>query len=261
MNKIMARRNRRCRVKRAFTLIELLVVIAIIGILAALLLPALNAARERGRAASCLSNMRQWGMALGMYCDDWDDYMPYEGQSMGTDISQGFNVGAWYNVLSPYIGGKRLMDLYAAINFPLPGGGSIFSCPSAPKINYPPTTSKPYFSYAMNRTLTGLGANRYKRSIAVSPSQTIFLSESENDDFSYTDGFYIGIYGTSPQNLPRHSGGRNFVFLDGHAEAYGMNDYSRNSAESANGTGSKVEWAHNPSYKIYWWAFNGLAKQ
>ena len=263
MHKVTLVRFNKQSVCRAFTLIELLVVIAIIGILAAMLLPALNKAREKANAVACMSNMKQWGLALGMYCDDFADYMPYEGQQ-GVVIDAGFNLGAWYNVLSPYINSKPLYVLYDQVppSIPVPNKKSIFICPSVrtmdPSIPNPPTVAKPYHAYCMNRTLTGLSGNVYKRGIAQNPSATIFLAESENNDFPFTDGFFIGNYGTPPQNTPRHSGGRNFVFLDGHAEWYKMDDYSRTAAESGNGTGSLAEWA--TPHKIYWWAYSGLKK-
>ncbi len=62
--------------KKSFTLIELLVVIAMIAILAAMLLPALSAARERARVADCTSKLKQQGLGLTMYCNDNDDWLP-----------------------------------------------------------------------------------------------------------------------------------------------------------------------------------------
>jgi len=237
----------------AFTLIELLVVIAIIGILAAMLLPALNKAREKANAVNCLGNMHQWGLALGMYCDDWQDYMPYEGVNTSA-IDSGFNLGAWFNILSSYVGTPSLATLYDSTppKIPLPGGKSLYLCASVrtPAATYTgaPSPSNPYFSYAMNRVLTGLSGKVYKRSVCDKPSDTVFLSESENNSYPFTDGYYIGPNSPTPVP-PRHSGGMNFVFVDGRASWGKIEDYGRSQPMTA-ATSAQVEWAQPRG--IYW---------
>jgi prepilin-type N-terminal cleavage/methylation domain-containing protein len=78
--------------RRAFTIVELLVVIAIIGVLLAILLPALKGAREHSRAGACAANLRSLGQALTMYADDhrergphWSAWHTYQGDGTGDD--------------------------------------------------------------------------------------------------------------------------------------------------------------------------------
>ena len=126
--------------KQNFTLIELLVVIAIIAILASMLLPALNQARDKAKNISCLSNLKQLGTAGAMYIND------YDGRITKARIS-GTSYTAWFYKLWVYIGENDIP--YTEIRDKAPWRGTNLYCPSCQYSNgYPDGTES--FSYAQN---------------------------------------------------------------------------------------------------------------
>src|SRR4051794_299704 len=84
---------------RAFTLVELLVVIAIIAILASLLLPSLSGAKERGKRAACMSNLRQLAIALHTYADDHEAQLPYGVCDFGYDWPPVLSTNSWKSLV------------------------------------------------------------------------------------------------------------------------------------------------------------------
>ena len=208
------------RKANAFTLIELLVVIAIIGILAGMLLPALNNARKKANAAYCLSNMHQWGLAVNMYADDWNDYLPYEGRQ-GAAIDTGDQLGAWYNTCPQYVAQPTLASLYDAVpsKAPTPRSKSIWVCPAA--TNSSITTASmtpvaPYFMYNFNTMMDPNGPDQFKRGQMTEPTTTIVFCEGAEDSYPATNGNYCP---------SRHFGGANFTMGDGHSEWVKHDDF------------------------------------
>ena len=202
--------------RRGFTRIELLVVIAIIASLAAILFPVFARAREKARQASCQSNLKQLGLALKMYCQDYDDL------NTRIYIGSGAQAYRWHQLVQPYI--KNL---------------DIFRCLSSGQLK--DTYTGLYMSYGMNTfNFDGNQATCFWYPVADStilyPSELIWVADSQ-DPANAANGYYcVGSGATFSEPVKyvayRHNEKFNALFYDGHVKARGHT--------------TQNEWAINP---------------
>jgi prepilin-type N-terminal cleavage/methylation domain-containing protein/prepilin-type processing-associated H-X9-DG protein len=277
MDVTSAKRNRqRLTGKTGFTLIELLVVIAIIAILAAILFPVFARARENARRSSCLSNMRQIGVGILQYNQDYDEYYPYYCPGNGAGAA---NVGkadppsvpaqkylissdgandlyqiSWMDCIFPYVKNLQLFDCPSQPNphvFPQPGEPANWYTASV----YQPLPASIYRpGYSVNTYIVerDFGQSPVKLSKINGSAQKILLVHHDGSPYGFmTPDYYVKYAPDNPysgaqwaQNYQHdmfpHLDGSNILFADGHVKF-------TNRAQT-------YKWTCNPNYYTcgYW---------
>jgi prepilin-type N-terminal cleavage/methylation domain-containing protein/prepilin-type processing-associated H-X9-DG protein len=230
--------------KSGFTLIELLVVIAIIAILAAILFPVFAQARAKARQASGASNVRQLGLAMNMYKQDYDERYPFGGWQTNGDGS-----GEWQNTIAPYVKNKGL--------FYDPASGDHDEDMRDPQHwdwNINPV------SYLYNNQLAP-GRRGVSDSVIRESASTWLLVDGHSDWGGRNGIDWMGrpntlwlmedtIWGKNASlvngwlhwqgftwKLPRHSGGANVAYVDGHVKYIKVTprDFTNSAADIAAG--------------------------
>lgn len=202
--------------KKSFTLIELLVVIAIIAILASMLLPALSKARAKARAVSCLSNMKQIALAVHMYANDNEDFVPCIQNYTGA-----VNWG-WDTYMDGYITGYATGNNNAPIlRCPCDSAQRAAGAPNNPKRSYSVLTRDGWPANEQSVTLSAVqnSSGKFHLGEVYYPNTMNTLSSAFDGSWPYE---YMvanySLYGWHANVAPTyHDNGGNFTFFDGHA--------------------------------------------
>ncbi|MGN6386588.1 MAG: prepilin-type N-terminal cleavage/methylation domain-containing protein [Verrucomicrobiota bacterium] len=196
--------------RKGFTLIELLVVIAIIAILAGLLLPTIAKAKAKTKDLQCMSNLKQWGLALHQYITDNDDYMPPEGT--GTSLNP--NTG-WYVVLPKALNpNKNYFEMAWRTNAAAPLDNWIWICPS----NTNRSNGNNLFHYCLNEHIDETGD-------ADHPVRFSSLRRTSDLVWLFDNGKRAARAQQNNVHTNLHNKGANFSFVDGHVAHFRNTDY------------------------------------
>jgi prepilin-type N-terminal cleavage/methylation domain-containing protein/prepilin-type processing-associated H-X9-DG protein len=272
--------------RRGFTLIELLVVIAIIAILAAILFPVFAQAREKARAAICVSNLKQIGMAVMLYVQDYDERFPLAAAPSGTALDWGPYKGTIYiqpplstatppAATSPrYVMWTNLLQAYTK-------NWNVFRCPSTEEVDIYTTTAFTQslsFSYTFNGIIAGyplagiaapaklvavwegIGDVALKNGSLVNPGLTDLdanggpkLWQSGSSGCIWWNG---GFRPNQKTKVTQHSLGMNYAFADGHVKwvrSGGTADLSPFSRINDDGTWAGYWSLSGPTPGCLWW--------